>query len=299
MTNEDHGIIKKLVFKLVKKHIAGTTAASMLKTVKQMDERGIISTVTFLNENASTPAKARYNINAYSEIIRQLSRQNLNADISLRLTQLGYSYSKSQAISGLEEIASLAAKGGRKVWLENENSILQTNLFDVYERESAMPLGLEIPFIYLGSYWNGNSSKHLFSCKSIKLTTYDNKPASAKPAAHNGKPSNDTSKKAKGEYDSYIKKFVESGIKTTISSHDEKFLMHIMASDKDYRKNLSFEVPLGYNKKRFGMMLKAKPNLSVYIAYGKDWVPYAISRLTEGRIRDIATAVLDGDRKGA
>jgi len=297
LASNDHGLIKRLVFKLVKKHIAGSTTASVIRTVKQLNEKNVSATVTFLNENAETPLKVRYNINSYSEIIRQFSRLNLNAEISLRLSQLGYLYNKEQAVSALDEIASVADRYKTKLWLESEGSIVQGNIFDVRDRyDGTKDMGVEVPMDYVSKYTNGSIPQSLLSYKEIKLMSTSSSTPSGKQKSID-KPQKQK-KDQESIYHKCIAKLAENDIQTTIFSHDEKMLSKLMEDSKSYKKHLRFEVPLGYNRKRFGMMLKSNQKMSVYVAYGKDWIPYAINKLTEGRIRDIAKAVLDGETGG-
>lgn len=297
MKDKDHGLIKRLVFKLVKKHIAGSTNASIIRVVKQLNEHGVSATVTFLNENAETPAKVRYNINAYAETIRQLSRLNLKAEVSLRLSQLGYLTSKEQAISALDEICAMASKYGTKLWIESENSIIQNNIFDIKDHYGGAPdFGVEVPVDYLYKYSNGSIPKPMLSYKNIKLISLKG----TQELENQTKQSGNKDKKSKKNDEQflcskYLPKLYENNIETTIFSHNEKSLFRIMDYSKHYKSHLKFEVPLGYNRKRFGMMLKSDQKVSVYAAYGKDWIPYAINKLTDGRIKEIAKAVLDGE----
>ncbi|MCL4372176.1 hypothetical protein M1373_02555 [Candidatus Marsarchaeota archaeon] len=298
MVNENHSIIKRLVFKLIKKHIAGSTTASVLRAIKLLNERSVGSTVTFLSENALTTTKVRYNINSYFELIRNVTRQNLDADISVRLTQLGYLIGKSVAVSALQEIGAAAARESRKVWIESEEQIPQSAITDAYKAVQDLPIGIELPLNYTMGYWNGSSSKRLLLYKAIKFTTMQPLAHYDAQAAHKKLDEHHMHYKDM-DYYRYIKSMIKEGIEPTVLSHDEKFLMGMLNYESTYKRHLRLEVPLGYNKKRFGMMLKSKPNLSVYVAYGKDWVPYAINRLTEGRIREIASALLEGESKGA
>ena len=70
----DNGILRKVAFGLAKKYIAGSTTASMLKKVREMNDRGWHATVTLLNDNVTDLSKAKYNTNAYSQIVRELTR---------------------------------------------------------------------------------------------------------------------------------------------------------------------------------------------------------------------------------
>ena len=88
--DDKNGIRKKVAFGLAKKYIAGSTTSSMLKKVREINDRGWHATVTLLNDNVTDLSKAKYNTNAYAQVVRELTRLHLNSDISIRPTQLGY-----------------------------------------------------------------------------------------------------------------------------------------------------------------------------------------------------------------
>ncbi len=278
---DQSNIVRRLVFRLVKKHIAGTTTRSALKGVKLLNERKLHATVTFLSENAVNPNKIHYNINTYMEFIRQISRLHLNADVSLRLSQLGYASDKTGCESGLGQIAGLASKSGVKVWVECEEPIPIRSAIDLMKRQNcfAGTLGLEIPVV-------GHKIEKgpLSGIKNIRLTSY----------TREGK-----SRSGDEIIKSYLSSIKFLGRKTgiTILEADAKLIQRLADKEKGYKKDLAFEVPLGYSKKRMSRLSKMKFNMGVYVPYGSDWIPYAIDKLTEGHIRDIARAVLDGEHK--
>jgi hypothetical protein len=94
-------------------------------------------------------------------------------------------------------------------------------------------------------------------------------------------------------YRNYIDALMAKKAHLTLLEHDHKLIGKLISSSKDYKKNLIFEIPLGYNGK-LGKLAKGKLNMSVYVPYGKDWIPYFINRLAEGRVRNIAVTLLDG-----
>jgi len=268
------------------KHIAGSTTASAIKTVQKLNDRGMRATVTFLNEHVKSMPKARYNINSYIQLAKTLSRLSVNSDVSLRLTQLGYFLNHNIASDGFSEILDAAESGSCRLWLEHEDGIRTQELVDFYRDAASKAAGIEIPLGYVLE--NGRASKNAKLLRAVKLTAYG---YDAKERALKHKHQKDLL----GTYQEAIDRLLPAKPYLTVLCQDEKFVDRLALSNSIYRKNLTFEVPLGYNNKRVNMLMKKHTNLSVYIAYGKDWLPYAINRLTEGRIRDIAVAILDNE----
>lgn len=108
--NDEQGLIQKIVFRLVKKHIAGSTLDSALKQIRESNAKGIHATVTFLNEKVDDISKARYNANTYVQFIKQSSRLHLNADVSLRLSQMGYHLNGGYLEKCLEDVFGVNGK---------------------------------------------------------------------------------------------------------------------------------------------------------------------------------------------
>ncbi len=279
---DQSNIIRRLVFRLVRKHIAGTTTGSVLKGVKQLNEKKLHATVTFLSEHATNANKIRYNTNTYVEFIRQISRLRLNADVSLRLSQIGYDTDPESCVRSLDQIAEVARKSGVMIWIEDEDGLKASEIAGAISKMSnaSGTLGLEVPVV-------GKSLEKasLNGFKNIRLTSYTKL----------GKES--ASDRILDGYMSSIKA-LGRGRRITVLEQDTKMIQKIVEKEKRSKKDFVFEVPLGYSKKRINKLSKMKFNLSVYVPYGSDWVPYAIDKLTEGHIRDIAKAVLDGEHEG-
>ena len=138
----DNGIKKRLAYRLVKKHIAGLTTDSAIRTALQFNGKGIHTTITFLNENGKDQKKARYNINTYSHLIRQLSRFRINSDISVRPSQLGYPENIQIFEKGLKELSSLAQSYGMSVWLENEDHAYMETIYGLVSTSGNSAIGV-------------------------------------------------------------------------------------------------------------------------------------------------------------
>jgi hypothetical protein len=94
-----------------------------------------------------------------------------------------------------------------------------------------------------------------------------------------------------------VQAFAAAGFNLKAVMADETVLPKIIHGCGTYKRNLIFEMPLGYGSKKVAELSKAKINMSVYIPYGKDWVPYALNRPVGGRMKRIAITVLAGQHE--
>lgn len=285
---EEQTFIKRLAFKFIRKRIAGATLNSALDATKGLNSKGLSTTMTFLNDHVNDSIKARYNLNSYMQLMKQVARLNLRAGISVRLSQLGYNVSEGMANSGLEELLSTASKSSVDVWLEHESAVDAGSMLDAYSsyRGTFSSLGMEVPLR------NSNLDEIVKGLPSrggrFKLTAhvYDYIRAKARlpgPAEL---------------YTTYARKLGRSN-SIYMLENDEKTLYNAATRANIPKGNLMVEMPLGYSKKWLNKLVRRKFSMGVYVPYGKDWMPYAINRLTEGNIRNIASSVLNGGVSGS
>jgi proline dehydrogenase len=274
-----NNLIGKLVFRLVKKHIAGSTNSSVLNVIRDLNKRGMHATVTLLNDHVGDPTKARYNTNAYVQFLKQLSRLRLNSDISIRASQLGGRIDRELLERNLGEIIDVAKTADQRLWIEQEPESKTGDTVALYRkfRPRFSNLGVEINPT---AEADGLAFSRLLSGRDLIKLRYNPKVGPERKV--------DRLKL----YRSYIDALTKRHASLTLLEHDQKLIERIMAVSKDYKRNLIFEIPLGYSQK-LGR-LKGKLKMSVYVPYGKDWIPYFINRLAEGRVRNLAVTLLDG-----
>ncbi len=286
---EDNSLLEKLVYKLIKKHIAGVTAASAIKTAKQINKSGLKASLTFLNDssNNSSSPNFHYNFTSYLQLTKELFRLGINSDISIRLSQIGYPDKQ-----GIEEMFPdmlnyISSKN--VLWIEYEDCYNIESVIDFASSFKNNKIGLEVP---LDKFESKKLLKSIPQIKNIKIIPYESK----KPADIM-----DTKPKKKidlfTEYENAVSKLKDSKVNIYIYMQDEKMVQKFINTNHTIKRNLTFEIPLGYSSKKISMLLKNNINLCIYTAYGKDWIPYAINKLTNGRIKEIAVNLLDKKEK--
>jgi proline dehydrogenase len=279
---EQRSIIERLVFRLVKKHIAGPTSASALEAVRDINANGLHATLTLLNDSVSNIAKARYNANAYVQLIRQVSRLNLDAAVSLRPVQIGYAVDKEAMLKNLEEVASAASESKIKLWIEHDGTSSMHDQLELYRGVKSQygNVGAEIQPARpgaAGALNGGIEPKDLIKVR-----------------CHFGSDGKREPKSAVDIYSDYIDRLLSEHAEVSVWERDFDMIRKLAAAKPNYKKSVAFEVPFGYSMHGLKKLQQYKLDLSVYVPFGKDWVPYLIGRLAEGRKGRIAVALLDG-----
>jgi proline dehydrogenase len=288
---EQKHIFKGLIFRLVRKHIAGSTTESMLEVVRRLNGQGLHATVTLLNDHTTQASKARYNTNAYVQLLKQVSRLNLNSDVSLRLTQIGYGLDSDLMGKNLKQIIEAAEENKRKVWIESEEVVDTEEMLSIYRdfKDGSSCLGMEIVPVKDGM---NDIIESIKPKDMVKLKCHLHKEKAK--GGHEKKESFDALKIYRG----YIDGLRRARASVTVLDHNAHLIGKIASLDKGYRGSVTLEAPLGYGGKKLKKLLEKKYMTSVYVPYGKDWVPYVINRLSESRLKGIAIALLNGESKG-
>jgi proline dehydrogenase len=287
----EHKILEKILFKLVSKHIGGITLSSLLVKVRENEKNKIHTTITFLNED---PTKARYNANTYIQLIKQIVRLHINADLSIRLSQLGYGLNNSVFNSCFQDILNTAKAEGIKCWIESEKNIKTEELLTLYRtfNKNYKNLGVEISLNYPLEV--NLIKKYIRNKDNIKLTSYflniknlDNKDIKSDKKSKLNNNNNNNNELYDGKYllERYISdaaKLLQAGTNVVVLESNEKIAAKIASFGREYKKNIIFELPYGSSKKWISKLIKMKVNISFYIPYGKDWIHYVTNRLTYG-----------------
>lgn len=287
---EEHRLIKSLVYRVIRRHIAGSTLKSALEEVGKLNVSGASATLTFLNETVPDTLKAKYNSNTYVHMIKQLSRLHMNCSVSARLSQLGFGVSEECADRCLSGMLDAAAKSSVRVWIEAGRGVGQDKLIEVYEKhiEDSDILGIEVSV---------NNMRYM---KKLGGIIKKGAPVRLTRNPYFFSDLQSEKKNMKECLDSYaasIKELSQSKAEICIQESDDKLVSKVSGMIKRNRRDLIFGIPFGYSFKKINKLLKMKMKVDVYVPYGQDWIPYAIYGLAGNRFRRIAMAVLDREKQ--
>lgn len=100
----------------------GEELADALAAARELEKAGISSVLTYLGENVHAPEQADEVTEHYLEVLEAAESAGLDAELSVKLTQLGLDLSPDRAAANLERIVSRAQEVGNFVWVDMESS---------------------------------------------------------------------------------------------------------------------------------------------------------------------------------
>jgi proline dehydrogenase len=118
----------------VKRFLPGEQFEDALKAAIAFKAQGIGALFTRLGENVRDLSEARATVEHYESVLSSASAAGVDAEISVKPTQLGLDIDADAAYVNLERLARAAAKAKSFLWLDMEGSAYTQATLDLYRR---------------------------------------------------------------------------------------------------------------------------------------------------------------------
>lgn len=255
---------------------AGETLNDAVRVVRQLNGEGLKVTLDNLGESVRDEREARAAADAYLDILDRIAAEDLDANASVKLTQLGLDLGTDLAYANIRRIVERAAAHGNFVRIDMEHSDYIDRTLDIYRRlrQEFDNVGVVIQAMLYRS--NEDLQQLAAAGANVRLV----KGAYAEP------PERAYPKKADvdANYRRLIAYYLDHGPYTAVASHDEAII--------EFTRRHAEEHGIDRDRFEFQMLLGIRPDLQrrlaaegytvrVYVPYGTDWYPYLMRRLAE------------------
>lgn len=259
--------------------VAGMTLDEVIRSAEALQSLGIASTLDSLGENVSTPEEARHSADIYHRLIDAIQTRKLDANVSVKLTQMGMDLDPDLATEIVADLVQHAVAADTFVRVDMEGSQYTQATIDMVRRLHSFPGNRGHVGIVIQAY--------LFrSEEDIRILTEDGirirlcKGAYKEPA--------DLAFPDKTDVDANFVKLTHqlltSCIYHGIATHDEDM---ITATKKFVReqgispKTFEFQMLYGVRRDLQKSLVREGFNTRVYVPFGSEWYPYFMRRLAE------------------
>ncbi|OEF99239.1 proline dehydrogenase [Vulcanibacillus modesticaldus] len=261
-----------------KRFIAGESLEQAAEVVKKLNNEGLLVTIDHVGESVTTKTEA---IEAADEAIRIfdiIDKYKLNANVSIKLTQLGLKIDPELCYDNLDRIVETAKKYNNFVRIDIEDSPVVQITIDLFKRV-LKKYGKEHVGLVLQSYLyrTENDVRELGKLgASLRIVkgAYKEPESVAFPLK----------KDVDENFNKIVAIHLKSGNFTAIASHDEKIIEETKRFVKENNiSNDLFEFQMLYGV-RSGLqrqLVKEGYKMRVYVPYGKEWYPYFSRRIAE------------------
>jgi proline dehydrogenase len=262
--------------RMARRFVAGETLDEAIAAARACNQQGMLASLDYLGENVSSTADAHRARDSYLEIFERIAKENLNANVSCKLTQLGLDLSVELCEALVASIVERAAAHENFLRVDMEGSVYTQRTVELVKRARARnsAVGAVIQsYLYRSA---GDVTDLLaYRCR-IRLCkgAYKEPPEVAYPKK----------KDVDANYIQLMNLLLPSGVYHGIATHDPAMIgatIRFAAANNISKDAFEFQMLYGVRTDLQRRLVRDGFRLRIYIPYGRDWFPYFMRRLAE------------------
>lgn len=270
-------IPKPIVRKFANRYIAGEEIPDAVRIVKLLNGQNILATLDVLGEDIHEHAEAAAARDKIIEVLDAIGDEQLNSNVSIKLTQLGLKLDRQFCLENIRVIARRAKEQNNFVRIDMEDSTCTDDTIWVYREllKEYSNTGLVLQ-AYLRRTLDDATSLISEGLKSFRLC----KGIYIEPESIAFKRREEINKNFGKVLDFMFQHQCHVGIAT----HDDKVIDAACATIKKMGLNDSayeFQMLLGVRPELRERILRDGHRLRIYVPFGIQWYQYSIRRFKE------------------
>jgi proline dehydrogenase len=247
------------------RYIAGSTLDDAVRVVRRLNAEGMSATIDVLGEEIAHADEARAIARAYRDVFAAIDREQLDANVSVKLTALGLALSYDLCKENLLDVLSQ----GRFVRIDMEDATTTDATLRVYRdlRES----GHDNVGVVLQAYLRRtlDDVRALSDLKpSVRLCKgiYVEPPSLAYTDADS----------IRASFVQCMDALLDAGAYVAAATHDEALIREALARDVP-----ELQMLLGVREERARELVADGRRVRIYVPFGEQWYAYSLRRLQE------------------
>ena len=263
--------------RLASRFVAGTTVVEAIAVCERVNAEGIAVSLDSLGESVALEAEAGAAAEIYHQLLDAIAAKKMNANVSLKLSQMGMDIDPALAESIVREVVSHAARVGNFVRIDMEGSEYTEATIAMTERLHAQFPGSVGTVLQAYLYRTEADTERLLA-EGIRIRlckgAYKEPASVAFPAK----------KDVDANYWKLMQRMAQSGVFCGIATHDEAIVdqMRRFAGEQGIAKDaFEFQMLYGIRRDLQQRLVREGYGVRVYIPFGTAWYPYFVRRLAE------------------
>ncbi len=267
---------ESVVFIFAQKYIAGKKLEDALRVTKELNAKGIYTTLDVLGEGIKNEEEAIAAQKQILSIFDVIEEQKLLSNVSIKPTQMGLMIDKELAFELISEIAEKAASYNNFVRMDMEDSSTTDATIEIYKRlhEKYDNIGIVIQAYLRRSYDDVAALNPLGTnyrlCKGIYIEPEE--------IAYQDR------EEIRQNFLKILEKMFDDGNYVGIATHDEYLInkAYEMIKEKNIPKDkFEFQMLYGVTEHLRDKINADGYKIRIYVPFGEQWYAYSVRRLQE------------------
>jgi proline dehydrogenase len=268
-----------LGIKLSSRFVAGMEIEDALRVAEAVNKQGMSVSLDSLGESVTSEAEAHKAAEIYHRLLDSIAERKLNANVSVKLTQMGLLLSHDLTEEIVQNLVEHARSVNSFVRIDMEDSSLTQVTLDIVRRLNAKP-GLRgaVGTVIQSYLYRSQADVELLMAEGIRIRlckgAYKEPPEVAFP------------KKADVDHN-YVRlagMLLESSVYHGLATHDEEMVNVAKKFAEQHgidRSRYEFQMLFGVRRDLQRQLIQEGYNVRVYVPFGREWYPYFMRRLAE------------------
>jgi proline dehydrogenase len=281
-----------LAWRVASRFIAGETVEQAIRAVQGLNQQGLLATLDQLGENTRTVQDAEQAAQGILQLLEEIQRKGVQANVSVKLSQLGLVIDPQLAVRYLRQIVEKARQLNNFIRVDMEDSTLtDATLKIVTDLKNS---GLDNVGTVIQSYLYRSfedTQKLIEEGIKVRLVkgAYQEPPHLAYPKKRDVDAAFDRLSDLLIDSSVHFENFPETASGrfpplAAIATHDEKRIEHAIQRAKKCGlpvERLEFQMLYGIRRDLQLELAKQGYPVRIYVPFGTHWYPYFMRRLAE------------------
>jgi proline dehydrogenase len=265
-------LVRRMPFRFV----AGTTLDQAVDAVRALNDTGAMATLDVLGEAVSDRAAADRAAAAYVRTIERIAEEGLDANVSIKLTQMGLDLGVDECLAVMAPIVVAGARHDVFVRIDMESSTYTERTLEVVERLRAD--GCAVGPVIQAYLHRSPADVERLAAERVRTRVC--KGAYAEPP--------EVALQDRAEigdaFVSLTERLLEADAYPGVATHDPEMIERVSASARERGigpERFEFQLLYGVRRDLQRRLVAEGHRMRVYVPYGTEWYPYFMRRLAE------------------
>jgi proline dehydrogenase len=265
--------------KLSSRFVAGMTLEDAKRAAEAVNRQGMAVTLDSLGESVTSATEAHTAAEVYHRLLDVIAARKLNANVSVKLTQMGLELSPELAETIAANLVRHAAATGNFVRIDMEDSRLTQVTLDIVRRLHARAdLRGHVGIVIQAYLYRSQADIEQLLADGIRVRLCKGAYLEPPEVAFPHKADVDRN------FVHLAQMLLESPVYHAIATHDENMIAATKAFAAGHgvdRSRFEFQMLYGVRRDLQRRLVQEGYNVRVYVPFGSEWYPYFMRRLAE------------------
>lgn len=256
--------------------VAGTTLDQAVAAVRHLNARGESATLDVLGESVDDRTSADRAAAAYVETIERIAAEKLDANVSIKLSQMGLDLGVEECLAVMAPIVEAGTRRGIFVRIDMESSEYTDRTLEVVSRLRAE--GHDVGPVIQSYLRRAPADVERLAADGVRTRICKGAYAEPPEVAHQERDAVDDA------FVALCERLLEADAYPGIATHDPEMILRVgrFARERGIGKDrLEFQMLYGIRRDLQRRLVAKGYRVRIYVPFGTEWYPYFMRRLAE------------------